>query len=209
MRYNSRSGRSYKVLCCASVIALLLCGLFFSFDDKVKANLDTVCSVQSKAEASRLINTGINELIKAEKSDYSSFVELGYAQSGEISSIRTNAASVNRFQTEAANRINAAFSDFNGTVEIPLGNVSGIYTFSGRGPKLKLKIRPDGYAVTELVSEFVSAGINQTMHRIVLDVRVNVSSVMPFYSLESSVNVRCLIAETVIVGEIPIVSIQK
>ena len=73
----------------------------------------------------------------------------------------------------------------------------------GRGSKLTFKIEPVGYVDTRLVSKFSSAGVNQTLHQIVLEVEGNVSAVIPGFNTSIKVKPTYIIAETIIVGNIP------
>lgn len=56
---------------------------------------------------------------------------------------------------------------------------------------------------TDLRSEFTSAGINQTLHRIYLEIKCNVVILTPFETIEQKISNQVLLAEGVIVGEIP------
>ena len=56
---------------------------------------------------------------------------------------------------------------------------------------------------TQLISEFSEAGINQTLHRILLEVSVDVSAIIPGYTTSVDVTTNFVVAETVIVGSIP------
>lgn len=60
-----------------------------------------------------------------------------------------------------------------------------------------------GNVETELKSEFKTAGINQTLHQIYLDITCNVSILTPFNSTTEEIKNQILIAESIIVGEIP------
>ena len=74
---------------------------------------------------------------------------------------------------------------------------------SGRGPNIPIKISTIGNVETELVSQFSHAGINQTLHRIYLDVNCKVTILTPFDTIEENITNQVLIAEAVIVGEVP------
>jgi hypothetical protein len=52
-------------------------------------------------------------------------------------------------------------------------------------------------------SEFLSAGINQTIHKINLKVSVGIRAVIPGFSDETSVSADYCVAQTVIVGDVP------
>ena len=88
-------------------------------------------------------------------------------------------------------------------LEIPLGVFTGSPLFSGFGPRLHFELYPAGYLHTKLLSDFDSAGINQTRHRILLEVSVDIYCTVPFYREHASVSTDFVLAETVIVGEIP------
>ena len=52
-------------------------------------------------------------------------------------------------------------------------------------------------------NEFTEAGINQTKHRIILNVDVSVSILLPGFSTYTKVSNRFTVAETIIVGTVP------
>ena len=52
-------------------------------------------------------------------------------------------------------------------------------------------------------NEFTAAGVNQTLHRVLLEVSVTVRILLPGRILEASVTSPVCIAETVIVGQVP------
>ena len=74
---------------------------------------------------------------------------------------------------------------------------------SGRGPGVSIRISSIGNVETTLKSEFTSQGINQTLHRIYLEVVCNVNVLTPFKDIEREITNQVLLAENVIVGHIP------
>lgn len=71
------------------------------------------------------------------------------------------------------------------------------------GPKIQIKLLPTGSVTTDFKSEFESAGINQTIHRIYLNVACKLTIVTPYDSIEADIINQVLMTESVIVGEIP------
>ena len=61
----------------------------------------------------------------------------------------------------------------------------------------------DGTVETDLRTEFVEAGINQTLHRIYLDVRCNVNILTPYDTISETITNQVLLTEGVIIGNIP------
>ena len=62
---------------------------------------------------------------------------------------------------------------------------------------------PAGNVITEFKSEFKSEGINQTLHRLSLEVECNVNIITPSDNIGASVVNQVLMCESVIVGKIP------
>lgn len=60
-----------------------------------------------------------------------------------------------------------------------------------------------GNVETELISNFSQAGINQTLHRIYLNVSCNVCILTPFDTIEENITSQVLLTEAVIVGDVP------
>ena len=73
----------------------------------------------------------------------------------------------------------------------------------GRGPNVNIKMEVIGNLETDLKSEFKASGINQTLHRIYLEIKCNVIILTPFQTIEEPVINQVLLAEGVIVGEVP------
>ena len=74
---------------------------------------------------------------------------------------------------------------------------------AGRGHWIKIVITPIGNVETDLKSEFIAQGINQTLHRVYLQVKCNVSILTPFQNMEKEIINQVLLIENVIVGNIP------
>lgn len=83
------------------------------------------------------------------------------------------------------------------------GSFTGFKLLSGRGPNVKIQIASIGDVETDLKSEFKSQGINQTLHRIYLEVKCKVNILTPFQDLDKEITNQILLAENIIVGHIP------
>ena len=60
-----------------------------------------------------------------------------------------------------------------------------------------------GNVETDLRSEFTSQGINQTLHRIYLQVKCKLEILTPFQDVSKEITNQVLLMENVIVGHIP------
>lgn len=153
--------------------------------------------------AENIVEQAVSDYLRENEYTYSDFAAVLY-NDGRAVSIETIPYNINKVQAELASAVNHKLAD-SGTISdrIPVGSLTGSFLLAGKGPKLKVKICPVGIAETEIRSEMESAGINQTRHRISAVITVKLSSSLPLYSFDSEVKFGFLLAETVIIGEVP------
>ena len=150
----------------------------------------------------------LNEILLKEISElnltYDMLTNINYSSNGAISSIETDTVAINKFKasfalatTDALNKIN----QYN--LYISLGTLLGPEILAERGPKIHFTVLSSEYVQTEILSRFEEAGINQTMHKILLDVSVNICCYFPGYTTSVTVQSELVLAETVIIGTVP------
>lgn len=83
------------------------------------------------------------------------------------------------------------------------GSFTGFKLLAGKGPGVPITISSIGNIETDLKSEFSAQGINQTLHRVYLQVTCEVSILTPYNNISEKIANQVLIAENVIVGKIP------
>lgn len=185
-----------------SVFALISAILFV--DMKIRPVVKTVAQYQGSKITSSAINKSVKDAISKSDVDFENLVSISYNNSGDISSVKTNIKEIDRLQSEISLSVNSSMDEISDDcIEIPLGTFSGISLLNGRGPVFKFKIKPVGFVSTQLKSEFISAGINQTLHKITLNVGTSATAVVPGANADFDVNFTYVVAETVIVGKIP------
>ena len=91
----------------------------------------------------------------------------------------------------------------NSKFKISMGSFTGSRVLSGRGPQIEVKMSTIGNLDTDLRSEFSDAGINQTLHKIYLQVECQVVILTPFDTIEEKIANQVLLSEAVIVGTTP------
>lgn len=87
---------------------------------------------------------------------------------------------------------------------IPLGNLTSSALFSGRGPLIPVKPVVAGNIASELQSTLQNSGINQTLHRVAIHFVMTVQYLSPVHNATDTIAFDIVIAETLIVGEVPI-----
>ena len=89
------------------------------------------------------------------------------------------------------------------SISVRMGTLTGTDFFADRGPTVQLRIIPVSSVGSFINNEFASGGINQTLHRIMMQLVVDISIVLPGYSTTTTVISEFCIAETIIVGSVP------
>lgn len=168
--------------------------------------INPVINVKSVSKAKNIATIISNEQAKIimEKYKYEDLADIVRDESGKIQMIKLNIVPVNQIISEVPVNIQRELNNVNNTdLDFRLGAFTGIKILSGIGPKVSIKVASVGNIETNLKSEFNEAGINQTMHKIFLEVGCEVVILTPFDIVTEKINNHILIAESLIIGEIP------
>lgn len=186
--------------------AVMLLGFAGILQLMIRPNIINVCEYNSKAVTISLIDDAINERLVelGSDADYGNLVKLSYTSDGKVASIESNTKLINRIKNDMLTEINdRLMKGETENVDLTVGTLSGIPLFHGSGPTVRMEVEPKGYADAVFISEFTDAGLNQTLHRMIMRTTVSVTAFIPMYSVETKVSGDFLIAETVIVGNVP------
>lgn len=135
--------------------------------------------------------------------DYSDFVTITRNEAVEITALSADMARLNLLRAELSAHLLERLEDSQLELTVPVGSLLPLEPTWARGPELHLRALALGTASAEFESEFTSAGINQTRHRLWLELSVPVTVLLPGGGEELTVDSRLCVAETVIVGQVP------
>ena len=152
---------------------------------------------------SKRVNAVIAEIMSQGQYDGDYFVTFEKGESGEVAAISCNMARINALSAEILDRVVGATENYTATVQIPLGNLTGMNLLMGRGPKVPVEIVTLTSSRVEFNNGIVTAGINQTKHQVTLVIKVDIDILVPWGSESTQVTTEVLIADTVIVGQVP------
>ena len=181
------------------IISFSTCLIFWNAIDPI---YEKVCKEQAKSIATHIANENSSLVIK--KYNYNDFFNIEKDKNENIKMISANILSINQVSSEIAINIQKQLDQASKEkVKIPIGSLTGIKMISGFGPNIDIKIATVGSVDTDLKSEFISQNINQTLHRVYLNIECNVNILTPFSTIEDRICNQVLLAENVIIGEIP------
>lgn len=170
--------------------------------DAVLPIFDNLCENRAKSIATIVSNEQVTNVMR--EHSYDELFSIEKDNNGNITMIKANIIPINEIISDVANKIQ---EDLNNkgreNIEIALGSFTGVKLLAGRGPGIKIRISSIGNVETDLRSEFTQQGINQTLHRVYLYVNCQVNILTPFDNITKDVTNQVLLAESVIVGNIP------
>ena len=136
------------------------------------------------------------------------FVTVERESGGKISMVSADQERLNSLRAGVLERLSRSLKG-KATVYVPVGSLTGVGLFNGRGFPVPVKLQLEGSAVVEFSTEFTGAGLNQTCHRLMMTVRARAYS--PSKRFETSVETEAatVLAETMVVGEVPKLNIQQ
>ena len=182
-----------------AIIVFILIGFIVAVNPVI---MDTV-EIKAKSLATKAMNTAIENTIGGVL-DYNDIIRISYDNYGNVSLIQANNVGINRLTKNLALNTEDMIEKYgNDLVYVPLGTFTGIPILVGRGPKIKLKMMPIGAVTCKFQSQFESAGINQTIHKIYVNIDSNIGIVLPLSSSKVNVVQQVLICETIVVGQVP------
>ncbi len=182
-------------------VAMIGLGLFrYKFSDAIRSLAET----QVTNTTSDLINDAIDQQIQDGNIQYDRMVYFEKDLDGKITALKTNMSEVNRLKTAILNIINDEILALSTSdIGIPLGSLLLPEIMSGRGPDIPVQILSIRNSDAAFSSDFVEAGINQTLQQINMHVSVDVSVLVLGQTNSFTVTSQVIVAETIIVGDVP------
>ena len=186
------------------VLLILLLVLFFSLRSKYRLVIHDLAQTQVKNTTSDLTNDAIAKQIAIGKIQYDRIVFFEKDPDGRITALKTNMTEVNRLKTDILNIINDEILALDTSdIGIPLGSLFFPELLSGKGPAIPVHILSIRNSDANFVSHFSQAGINQTLHRLNMEVSIDVAVLVLGQTSSFTMTSEVVVAETVIVGDVP------
>lgn len=193
-----------RILCLTAVLALLAVAVLLVLRTKYRNVLMELAQTQVKNVTSDLINDAVDREIAEGTIQYDRLVYFEKDLEGRITALKTNMGEINRLKTETLALINQEILAMDSSaLGVPIGSLVLPEFFAGRGFSIPIEILAIRNSDASFSSSFSQAGINQTLQQMKMDVFVDVT-VLILGSTESfTVSSQVVVAETVIVGQVP------
>ena len=198
---HSWRNRMLRWSCIVLAAALVILAWFRSrYTDTIKL----LAKTQVENATSDLINDAIDRQIDAGNIQYDRIVYFEKDLEGRITALKTNMSEVNRLKTAILNLINDEILAMDTShLGIPMGDLILPEVLAEQGPEIPIRILSIRNSDASFGSNFTAAGINQTLHQLTMEIRVDVAILVLGQTQSFAVSSQVVVAETIIVGAVP------
>jgi sporulation protein YunB len=180
----------------ATIITLL--------ENKLRPVVAEIAAAQAQNTMTAVVENAVTADLAARQVGYADFVTIQRDERGGITALTTDMARMNLLRAELIASILKALEGVDvSEIQVPLGSLFDLEPLWAKGPAIRARAMIVGTVRAEFDSQLTSAGVNQTLHRIWMEVDVPMTLLLPGGEVEVSVDTRLCVAETVIVGKVP------
>ena len=149
-------------------------------------------------------NEAIVDVLNSNQVSYGDIVTLSQNDEGYVTSLEINVLQINNLKSEISRRMAKIIEEEERyELRIPLGSFFGNSYTNGIGPDIKFNMQITTTCFVDFSNEFKSAGINQVLHSVNVNIDVKGNFVIIGYNKGISASTGAIAAQTVIVGKTP------
>ena len=186
------------------ILTLIFTAVFILYDENARKIINNYSESVAKIKVNTILNDKVYGYLDNNSIVYSDLVNITYGNDNEIRAINIDSIKINKIKSGIVSAVQKEVhknSKFN--FGIPLGTIIGNSFTINRGPSIPINMTISSAVESNVISTFEGSGINQTLHRIVLRLKVNTYIVMPWYRSSCLLETDFILTETVIVGKVP------
>lgn len=184
------------------ILTLIIIISLATFFKKAYPVFKSSCETAASSKGVKIINDEVNKVMK--NYTYNEIINIEKDTEGRISLIKADVVKINEITSNVISNIQREFDKIPRiTVFINMGSVSGISILNKMEPKFEIELESAGTLKSNVKTEFKSVGINQTQHKIFLELKGNVGILTPCSTFSKEIKTDVLLLEAVIVGEVP------
>ena len=149
-------------------------------------------------------NEAIVDVLNSNQVSYGDIVTLTQNDDGYVTSLEINVLQINNLKSKISSRMAKIIAEEERyEFSIPLGSFFGNSYTNGIGPDIKFNMQITTTCFVDFSHEFKSAGINQVLHIVNVNIDVKGNFVIIGYNRGISASTSAIAAQTVIVGKTP------
>ncbi len=161
-------------------------------------------SYAARNAASAAATVGVEKSLETDRVRYADLIKFDRDRNGNVVSVTTDAYYLNKIGNNIGDEIDKQINQMKTyVIKIPFSVLFNEQMVNGRGPKIPLVFVMTGITTTDFENEFTAAGVNQTHHRIMMNITVNTYVVRSGNVTIVPYETNVCIAESIVVGITP------
>lgn len=186
------------------VVLISMSSLYIYIDLRLKKVALNFAMSEAKTTILDCANKAALTVLESMNLNYYDIAVLNRNTEGLVTSVEINSKEINMFKSQIAAKVSEELSKHrNVTFQLPLFAAFGYFYNAFYIPKFTYKVELTTTAITNFESKFYSAGINQVLHQILVNINLESSLAIPHCATDLSTKTSLIAAETVIVGVVP------
>lgn len=201
---HKRGRKDSKLILICLVISGWALLLNYLFNTRIGPQIIELASSGVKFAAKNAVNDAVTALLEKNEVSYNDIISFEKTDDGNISALKTNMSALNGIKASLTQQV--LESVMNISVEelsVPMGSLTSMEFLSARGPNIPVKIVAARTPDVDFLNDFSDAGINQTIHRIYVNMAVEITIMTAGRTEAVEVESQYCLAETIIVGSVP------
>ncbi len=181
--FRRQAGRRslLRALVFTSIVSLL--AAMFYATAQMRPLLESLATTRVSNTVNGIVSAAVDEAIENGDISYDDLISFEKDNEGRISAVYSNMAAFNRLQSKILDIILERIGQVSARdLSIPVGTLTGSALLAGRGPRISVRMESVGSSSATFENEFISAGINQTKHQIVLKIDVAVPDTYAYFN---------------------------
>ena len=192
-----------RLLRIAAVLFILLAALYLFLERNLTQVILDTAYTRAHAIAVETMNEAVQKTLTPAVG-YEELIRVHTDNLGKVTMLQANTVRMNELAVSIALAAQDALSMRDeSTISVPLGAALKAPFLSSFGPRIPVRLVPVGAVNASFATEFESAGINQTRHRLLVEVKVNMTMLLPVGKVTYPVTGQVNLAETILIGNVP------
>lgn len=199
IRIRPRRKKVWLVLAAAALLFALSAALV---NAQLRPAMEQLAKSRVQAMASEAMYEAVLDCINAQPEDVS-YVDI-LKTDDQVYYVEINNMALAKLSAQCARAVQERLLSVGEQgIAVPMGTASGLPLLAGSGPMLRMTFMPESSAQAAYSSEFRTAGINQTLHKIQMRITAQIAVVLPGSTMSITVLTEVPVAEHIIVGKVP------
>ena len=202
IKYNQKLKTVGLALFLIFIIIFIFSAVYF--DKKISPFMNQYTVMKGQQMMTDLFGKTVNQKMDEMNLTYDKLIDISYSKAGEIQSMNTDVVTINRLKNEVTVQLSELLAnEYEYKVDIPIGSLFDSEFLSGSGKTISFNNTVTGDVKSDFRSEFESKGINQTVHRLYIDITGNLLIIAAGEQQPIEMTTSVLVGETVLLGKVP------